>query len=191
MRTTREAQLAWLLAQEDKPVHRVGVVVATLQGIRRRFIDASQHEQYGPVTLHFIDERDRTPGPDGPPPPEEEPEHGKKKKRRRRPPLITWRPPEGGTAEVDGQEPEPVTEEEEIVESDETRFLRELNEATSVDQLLYDAAHLDERINAHLVAEGILEPEPEPESEVAAEGAAGASDEEATEVVASPEPSAT
>lgn len=154
MRTTREAQLAWLLGQEEKPIARVGVVVASLEALRKRVMEATQHQQYGPVHLHYLDTEQREwkvlepeAETDAPAP-----------KRRRRPPLFTWRPPEGGEAAIDDQTTPLEDEAEIVVESDEQRFVRELNEHCAVDALLDRVRNLDSHLQERLRAEGVIEP---------------------------------
>lgn len=152
MAAAREARLDWFLDRVDKPVQRVGVVVAALEVVRKGVVEATQHEQYGAVHLRWRDAEERDREPALPPPPAEEPQ-----RRRRRLPLITWRPAPGQDAEADdGSGPEP--EEEVAVESDEQRFLRELEEQTGVDTVLARIADLDAGIQAHLLEAGVIEP---------------------------------
>ncbi|TVR16053.1 MAG: hypothetical protein EA401_02020 [Planctomycetota bacterium] len=168
--TTREAQLQWLLAQEDKPISRVGVIVATLEGLRKRVMEAAQHEQYGTVHLHYLDpERRAWTELEQQALVEEE---SQPRRRRRRQPLVTWHPPQQeGDDDGDDHEADDLEdlEEEVVVESDEQRFLRELNEHCDIDNLLQRARNLDQHLQQHLVSEGIIEAlEPSPEEEKSA-----------------------
>lgn len=153
MAAAREAQLAWLLAQEDKPISRVGVVVASLEAMRKRVMEAIQHEQYGPIYLHYLEDERRAwtalePEVDG--------SNDGVRKRRRRPPLFTWRPPEGGDAEIEDQSTPEDEESDLVVETDEQRFVRELNETCAVDSLLERMRHLDQHLDQRLREEGLV-----------------------------------
>jgi segregation and condensation protein A len=171
MKAAGEGRLSWLLAEAGQTIQRVGVVVATLESIRKRFIEAIQHEQYGDVYLRYRDEDERQREPLLPP---EDP--GPAKRRRRRLPLITWHPPaaplapasdatdaaaastDDDTAEDDSGDDE--LPDEPVVESDEQRFLRELEEACGVDAILTRVSRLDAALEEHLVAVGVLDAPP-------------------------------
>ena len=146
MREAGEARLSWFLEKVANPVQKCGMVVATLEGIRQRIVEATQHEQFGEVHMRYLppDERIR--------PvvslPEVEEVAGK---RRRRPPLFTVAVPVAGQ---DDEAPEGIIEEA-VVETEEQRYVRELNETIGVDSLLERVAHLDENLNAHLRELGI------------------------------------
>jgi segregation and condensation protein A len=141
MRATREARLSWLFEKEGTRIGKVGTLMATLECARQRFIEALQHEQYGEVFLRYREDQDhdRSNLPQSQPaeasggPGEAEP-----RKRRRRLPLVTWTPaatavnePVQTELELEGIEPV-----EEVVESDEQRFVRELEEACAVEAVL-------------------------------------------------------
>ena len=153
METAKEAQLSWLIAYEETPISRVGVVVASLTAVRKRVMEASQHEQYGPVYLNYL-EQDQRPWKSLEPV-EESSQEGKKK-RRRRPPLFTWRPPEGGEAEVD-DELVIIDEPEVKIETDEQKFTRELNESCGVDDILHRVKNLDEHLEKQLQESGVVD----------------------------------
>lgn len=151
MSSAREAQLAWLLTGEEKPIARVGVVIASLEALRKRVIEAHQHEQYGPVYLHYLDPDQREWAPlQAESTIEEAP-----RRRRRRPPLITWRSAEGLEAEVD-EDAMPAEEPEVQVESDEQRFLRELNEQCQVDEVLARVREMDAHLKQRLIEAGVI-----------------------------------
>ena len=140
MRAAREAKLSWMLAQETTTSGRVGVLMATLECARQRFVEALQHEQFGDVLLRYREDADRTAAPgELPPEPVEEP-----KRRRRRLPLVTWHPPDRA-AQAEQQELDLDLDEEEevVVETDEQRFHRELEEACAVDAVLTRTADLE------------------------------------------------
>ena len=59
MKAAKEAQLSWLITHEETPISRVGVVVASLTAVRKRVMEASQHEQYGPVYLNYLEQEQR------------------------------------------------------------------------------------------------------------------------------------
>ncbi len=144
MRAAREAKLSWMFAQETTTSGRVGMLMATLECARQRFVEALQHEQFGDVLLRYREDVDRTRTPELPPEPLEEP-----KKRRKRLPLVTWRAPER-TAQAEQQEIDLDTDDEAeaIVETDEQRFHRELEEACAVEAVLTRTADIESSFTA-------------------------------------------
>ncbi len=143
MRAAREAKLSWMFAQETTTSGRVGVLMATLECARQRFVEALQHEQFGDVLLRYREDADRTRTPELPPEPLEE-----AKKRRKRLPLVTWRAPER-TTQPEQQEIDLDTDEEEaVVETDEQRFHRELEEACAVEAVLTRTADIESSFTA-------------------------------------------
>lgn len=157
MRATREAKLSWMFEQEKTISGRVGVLMATLECARQRYVEARQPEQFGDVLLRYREdeERTRTPG-ELPPEPVEEP-----KKRRKRIPLMTWHAPERA-AQPEQQELDlDMAEEEAVVETDEQRFHREMEEACAVEAVLTRTADIEasftayrtqQQLDAHLAA---------------------------------------
>lgn len=147
MRAAREAKLSWMFAQETTTSGRVGMLMATLECARQRFVEALQHQQFGEVLLRYREDVDRTHTPELPPEVIEEP-----KKRRKRPPLVTWRAPER-TAQAEQQEIDLAVadqdeEEEAVVETDEQRFHRELEEACAVEAVLTRTADIESSFTA-------------------------------------------
>lgn len=145
MRATRAAKLSEMFAQEKTTSGRVGVLMATLECARQRYVEALQHEQFGDVLLRYREdtERERPTGEPAPAAPVDE-----LKKRRRRLPLVTWHPPER-TAQSEQQEIElDLPDEDIVVESDEQRFHRELEEACAVDAVLTRTADLEANFTA-------------------------------------------
>ncbi len=123
----KQLTLRQLFAAEDTLQGRVTMLMATLECTRQRIVLTAQHEQYGEVELRFRDEADRvitvtTFAPDEP-----------TKKRRKRPPLVTYHAPVAPTADELEDAPEAADEK---METDEDRFLRELNEACDLDGVL-------------------------------------------------------
>ena len=179
MRAAREARLSWMFVKEGSRIGKVGTFMATLECVRQRFIEALQHEQFGEVFLRYREDQERADG-DAPPPlpePVDEP-----RRRRRRLPLVTWQPPRApdGEAvqtelELDGIE-QPV---EEVLESDEQRFLRELEESCAVEAVLGRSADLEAGFAAFQAAR---------QAEVAVSGAPAAP---ARDPAAAPEPDPT
>lgn len=139
MRSTREAKLSWMFEQEKTTSGRVGVLMATLECARQRYVEALQHEQFGDVLLRYREDADRTRVAELPPEPVEE-----AKKRRKRLPLVTWRAPER-SERPEQQELDLDTDEEEeaVVETDEQRFHRELEEACAVEAVLTRTADIE------------------------------------------------
>jgi segregation and condensation protein A len=149
MRAAREARLSWLFGREGSRIGRVGTMLATLECVRQRFLEAIQHEQYGEVTLRYREDEERVPATVAPTPtdmPAEEP-----KRHRRRIPLITWQAGPGQGAETDTAEAEGEMIEE-LVETDEQRFLRELEEACAVEAVLTRTADIEASFAAFLAA---------------------------------------
>ena len=139
MRAAREARLSWMFAQETTTSGRIGVLMATLECARQRFVEALQHEQFGDVLLRYREDQERAPASSELPP--EIIEEGRK--RRRRLPLVTWHAPARG-AQPEQQELDlDLAEEEVVVESDEQRFQRELEEACAVEAVLSRTADLE------------------------------------------------
>jgi segregation and condensation protein A len=142
MRASREARLSWLFEKEGTRIGKVVTLMATLECARQRFIEALQHEQYGEVFLRYREDQDHDRSnlpqtqpaePTGGDPAEAEP-----RKRRRRLPLVTWTPTDATATEpVQTElELEGIDAVEEVVESDEQRFVRELEEACAVEAVL-------------------------------------------------------
>ncbi len=170
MKEAGEGQFSWLLTTVQTRIQRVGVVVALLECIRSRAVEAIQHEQYSDIYLRYRGDEDKPIEHGENLPPEIEPEvildkNGKPKKRRRRGPIVlmTWQPKQQEVAESEGsaeaQEETMVEEiiEDVVVETDDDRFIRTLNEQTSVDNILDVVKNLDENIKEHLIEEGIME----------------------------------
>jgi len=135
MQATREARLSWLLESVPARIQRVGLLVAMLECVRQRIVEALQYEQYGEVFLRFRDEVERAIAAVIPPEAATDPT----KRRRRRPPLVTWQAPAG--ASVDAEDDVELVEE--VIETDEQRFVRELNESCRVDAVLATVADLE------------------------------------------------
>ncbi len=134
-RVEREQHLSLhqLFRAERSLQGRVTMLMATLECTRQRIVQATQHEQYGDVELRFRPPEDRLIVPTVFPP--EEPG----RKRRRRPPLVTFHAPVVPTAD----EAEDAAEPEEKHETDEERFLRELNERCDLDGVLSRVADVE------------------------------------------------
>ncbi len=139
LRAAREAKLSAMFAQETTVSGRVGVLMATLECARQRLVEALQHEQFGDVLLRYREDQERAPtsGELLSEPIEET------KKRRRRLPLVTWRPPERG-AQPEQQELDlDLPDEDVVIETDEQRFHRELEETCAVEAVLHRTADLE------------------------------------------------
>jgi segregation and condensation protein A len=154
MRASREARLSWMFEKDGSRIGRVGTLMATLECVRQRFIEALQHEQYGEVFLRYREDQERASADAVVPPPEppEEP-----KRRRRRLPLVTWQPPQaaaGAETEAEAAEDEAKGAEavEEIIETDEQRFVRELEEACAVEAVLGRTADIEGSFAAFVAA---------------------------------------
>jgi len=132
-------------------VQRAGMLIAVLECTRQRLVTIDQLEQFGEITLRFRPEDQRAIA-ESPPDEVAEPT----RKRRRRPPLVTFQAPE--TTEIDDDLPD----EEAVVETDEQRFLRELDEACQLDAVLSRGVDLDASFQAFLVERTVAASTPEP-----------------------------
>ncbi|MBA3709399.1 MAG: segregation/condensation protein A [Planctomycetes bacterium] len=147
VRSNGTAKLSWLFAADPSHLARVTTVMAVLECSRQRFLEALQFEQYADVDLRFRPEDERTITRIDFPPEESQ-------RRRRRPPLATWQPhPDAvlGSDEAEGDD--------EPQETDEQRFMRELEEVCAVDAVLAVTADI-ERSFAAFLAERRGEPLP-------------------------------
>ena len=132
--------LRQLFAGEATLQGRISMLMATLECTRQRIVYSQQHEQYADVELRFRDEAERVITPVVFPP--DEPG----KKRRRRPPLVTYQAAVPPTSEdLD----EAVEQPEEKHETDEERFLRELNESCDLDGVLARVVDVEKGFQAY------------------------------------------
>ena len=157
----RNVTLTELFERETSLQGRVTTLMAILEVVRQRYLESRQLEQYGGVDLRWREAEERTRAAELPPAELEEP-----KRRRRRPPLLTWVPradiPSESTTDAETESettPEPF-------ESDEERFLRELNESCNLDQVLVRAKDWESEFAAHW---NELHPPPAPEPAPVAE----------------------
>ncbi len=154
LRATGTATLGEFFTREPGQTGRIGVLMAALECARQRLIEARQLEQYGAVHLRWRADDVPATMPDEP---VEEP-----RRRRRRLALVTWQPPvaaasaDGAAATPEsGEAAEPASEApevEEIVETDEQRFLRELESACAVEAVLGRVVDLEAGFAAFLDA---------------------------------------
>lgn len=150
LRASGHCLLNAIFASQPNRIARVTTFMALLECVRQRWIEALQHGQYADVELRFRAEEERAiheiafaPEPEA-------------KRRQRRPPLITWEGAPGSeTGDEDGEAPE------EPQESDEQRFLRELEESSRVDSVLAWSADIELGF-ARFLAERRGEPWPPP-----------------------------
>ncbi len=153
MRAAREGKLSWLFEREHSKTGRVGMLLATLECARQRFIEVLQYEQFGDVNLRYREDEERTRAPgELAPEPTDEP-----KRRRRRAPLVTWRVPARDASQPEQQEIELDTADiedyiEEVVETDEQRFMRELEESCAVEAVLTRTADIEASFAAFVAA---------------------------------------
>ncbi len=149
LQASGETCLSRLFQATPARVGRVGILVALLECVRQRIVEAVQHEQYGDVHLRFRDEAERARMLE---PPTEAAQI--EQRRRRRMPLITWRPPADVPAQVeptDDADDEPA--EEAVVETDEQRFLRELDDSCDLETVLTRGADLEASFAAFVAAQ--------------------------------------
>ena len=155
LRADRSATLQRYLGSEPSKLGQAGVLVATLECIRQRFMEVRQLEQYGAIELRWRDDAERT-ATLSPPPEEAEPVG----RRRRRLPLVTWTAhadaPAEGADEGDG-EPEEGPQ-----ETDDQRFLRELDESCNLSLVLARGTDIEASFAAHWAT---IRPPPPPPAE--------------------------
>ncbi len=153
LRATGTATLAEFFAREPGQTGRIGVLMAALECARQRLIETRQLEQYGAVQLRWRADDVPATMPDEP---VEEP-----RRRRRRLALVTWQPPVAAATldavatgeSAEATEPAPDAPEiEEVVESDEQRFLRDLESACAVEAVLGRVVDLEAGFTAFLNA---------------------------------------
>lgn len=131
-----------LLAGNHSRVMHITTVMAMLELTRQRFIEVEQPEQFGDIALRLRSTEEREREPELPPPEPEGP------KRRRRLPLVTFSAllsAGSTTSDEDTVDEAP----EELSESDEQRFLRELEEATRVTAVLAITANVEKSFTEH------------------------------------------
>ena len=136
----QRATIRELLAGSASRVLHITTVMASLELARQRLVEIEQPEQFGEVALRLrtTEEREREPEL----PPEETPGP----KRRRRLPLVTF---SAASLSTVGDDEVDASALEEPTESDETRFLRELEEATRVTAVLAITADVEKSFTAH------------------------------------------
>jgi segregation and condensation protein A len=157
LRSAGEARLQWLFQAEPSRIRRVGILMATLECARQRFVEALQHEQYGEVFLRYRPDAERTARSLEPPEVHGEPLEEDQRKRRRKPPLMTVRVAPGAEDVDDGEAPE------EVVETDEQRFLRELEQSCAVEAVTERVADIEASFAAFLAAKRGAADAPPPE----------------------------
>ncbi len=155
IRARGEGTLDELFAVETSRLVRTSIVLALLEGARQRFIEVRQDEQFGTIRFRLRADEERA-QPDGPrPEPEPLP------RLRKALPLVTYASVAGGGDDEDDDGP--------VIESEDQRFARELEEQTRVDSLLRLAADVDgayvawiEQEKPHLLEKVRPPPPPEP-----------------------------
>jgi segregation and condensation protein A len=129
-------------------VQRAGMVIAVLECTRQRIVTVDQLEQFGDITIRFRPESDRAIATE-PLPPENTEEAPRK--RRRKPPLMTWHAPAESVSEAPADETGDDAEPEDpVVETDEQRFQRELEESCRLEAVLATGADLEAAFQAFL-----------------------------------------
>jgi segregation and condensation protein A len=127
------ATMRELLGPHATRLVQVTTVMATLESARQRLLEVRQPRQFGDITLRLREAEELAAPPELPPPEPEGP------RRRRRPPLVTFSAP----VTADGEHDELAEGPEEPAETDEQRFLRELEELTRVDAVLATTADIE------------------------------------------------
>ncbi len=136
-----------LLAGNSSRVVHITTVMATLELTRQRFVEVEQPEQFGDIALRLRTSEEREREPELPPVEPDAP------RRRRRLPLVTYQAPSGNAdAMANEDEQAEAATPDEPSESDEVRFLRELEEATRVSAVLAITANVEASFTAHWYA---------------------------------------
>jgi segregation and condensation protein A len=158
LREAKRSTLIDLMARETALPARLGLMLATLECTRQRYLEIRQLEQYGNVDVRWREDEERTKPPELPP---EEPQPTGR--RRRKPPLVTYIAPPRPEGEVD--EAEVREEDDGPQETDEQRFLREINDQCQVDRLLTVAQDVEKSFLDHWYEQHPeLRPPPPPEA---------------------------
>jgi len=131
LETLGQEKLSHLFATQSSRLGRVTLLMAVLECVRQRLMLAAQHGQYEDIELSFRPASERAIALELPP---EAIDSGK---RRRRPPLITI----ASAVEAADEHEEGA---EEVVETDEQRFMRELEESCRLETVLAQCADLDQ-----------------------------------------------
>ena len=136
----QRATIRELLAGNVSRIVHITTVMASLELARQRFVEIEQPEQFGDIALRLrtTEEREREP--------ELPPEEAPGLKRRRRLPLVTF---SAANIPVIGDDDVETPALDEPSESDEARFLRELEEATRVTAVLAVTADVEKSFTAH------------------------------------------
>lgn len=154
IRSRGEGSLEELFAVEPVKLVRTSIVLALLEGARQRFIELRQDEQFGSIRFRLRSEDERIPPDGGKLDPEPLP------RLRKALPLVTYQLVAGDDDSDDDDGP--------VLETEDHRFARELEEQTQVDSLLRMAADVDSAYVAWITSERphLLEkvrpPDPEP-----------------------------
>ena len=128
-----------LLSGKYTRLAHITTVMASLELARQRLLEIAQLEQFGDVILRLRSNEERERQPELPAEETEGP------KRRKRIPLVTFTAPVvSDSDEVNDQDAE-----EDLVESDEQRFLRELEESTRVGSVLSITADIETSFTKH------------------------------------------
>ncbi|MFM2090312.1 MAG: hypothetical protein RLZZ127_801, partial [Planctomycetota bacterium] len=142
VRARGEGTLEELFAVEPSRLVRTSIVLALLEGARQRFIELGQAEQFGTIRFRLRGDDERIPPEGQKLDPEPLP------RLRKALPLVTYRSEPGAvTAGGDDDDDGPV------IETEDQRFARELEEQTRVDTLLRLAADVDAAYVAWIEAE--------------------------------------
>jgi segregation and condensation protein A len=186
MRGFGEHTMQQFFTQETGISGRIGIIMATLECTRQRFIEAKQLEQFGAVYLRFRSDEERNRAPESLPTENTE----EQKKRRKRIPLVTWRAPVQETifpvedkGEKEDGDAEIIHDEEIIVESDEQRFVREIEETCHVDAVLTRTADLENSFAQFKITQAEQAKQAEIEKAQQAEAARVAAELKAQEII--------
>ncbi|NRA36748.1 MAG: segregation/condensation protein A [Planctomycetes bacterium] len=154
MEKASEAELSWLFSGVETRIQRIGVFVAVLDCVRKTYIEAIQHEQFGSVYLRYRQDEERTAKPVLPEVLEDE--SGKKRRRRKRQ-LVTFQQSAEVLAAAEQLVIEETEEDSKPLETDEQIFLAELDGKTNVDELLLVGKDLEAAIQSALYEQGVIE----------------------------------
>jgi segregation and condensation protein A len=142
LRAVEKTTIAALLANNYSRIAHITTVMASLELARQRVLEIAQRLQFDDVELRLRSSEERERVPELPP---EENDLGKRKKKI---PLVTFQAPPAtqATTTDDHDDSDKI---EDVVETDEQRFLRELEESTNVTHVLARTADVEKSFIQH------------------------------------------
>jgi segregation and condensation protein A len=142
LRVSEKTTIKQLLAAHYSRIAHITTIMASLELARQRLLEIAQRLQFDDIELRLRSAEERERAAELPP---EEIDNGKRKKKI---PLVTFTAPVALSQSISDDADE-RDENEEIVESDEQRFIRELEETTNVSNVLARTANVEKSFIEH------------------------------------------